>query len=361
MTIHRTAATTSRSGPTIWRSRMRCPRWRNGSGRWGRPRRRFSRKTAGRNTSRSLGLEREALQEARQVRPRFAVRARDRLEGGRVVHVRGHALRDALLEGRHVLVLVEHADRDPVSPFEGLLQRLRGLLLDLGRIADHRIIALVLELVDAGQRSTAPRILPILAPVPLLRVQVVVRRARLQDIEEGVSFVLDPRLNRRDEMLDIVRVAAADPCRARREGQPDRVDGLVDIRVGERLRLNAELEGRRGLALRQPVDAVVVDDVQHVQVPAAGVHEVSPADSKPVAFAAFPRTTSWIASYSSVLDIGRPLYFRMKWVISTPLCSRTMPASCAPKFISIPIRRFAFARYGRISAVGNGLIRRTWR
>src|SRR3989449_1907843 len=286
MTIHRTAATTSRSGPTIWRSQMRCPRWRNGSGRWGRPRRRFSRKTAGRNASRSLGLEREALQEPRQVRPRFAVRARDRLEGGRVVHVRGHALCNALLKRRHVLVLVKHADGDAVSPFERLLQGLRGLLLDLGWIADHGIVALVLELVDARQRATARRILPVLAPVPLLRVQVVVRRAGLQDIEEGVSFVLDPRLDRGDEVLDIVRVAAADPCRARCEGEPYRVDGLVDVRMGEGLRLDAELEGRRGLALRQPVDAVVVDNVQHVQVPAAGVHEVSAADSEPVAVAA---------------------------------------------------------------------------
>src|SRR2546430_5922934 len=216
MTIHPTAATTSRYGPTIWRSRMRCPRWRNGSGRWGLPRRNCSRKTAGRNASRSLGLEREALQEPRQVRPRLAVRACDRLKGGRMVHVGGHALRDALLERRHVLVLVEHADRDPVSPFEGLLQRLRGLVLDLGRIADHRIVALVLELVDARQRSAARRILPILAPVPLLSVQVVVRRAGLQYIAEAVSFVLDPRLDRRDERLDVVRGAPVNPFPAGR-------------------------------------------------------------------------------------------------------------------------------------------------
>src|SRR5438093_1775063 len=160
MTIRRTAATTSRFGLTTSRSRMRCPRWRNGSGRWGRPRRRFSRKTAGRNASRSLGLEREALQEPRQVRPRFAVRARDRLEGGRVVHVRGHALCNALLKRRHVLVLVKHADRHAVSPFEGLLQRLRGLLLDLARAAAHRIVALVLDLVARSKGATVRRTLP---------------------------------------------------------------------------------------------------------------------------------------------------------------------------------------------------------
>src|SRR2546428_1630899 len=265
---------------------MRCPRWRSGSGRWGLPRRNSSRKTAGRNASRSLGLEREGLQEPRQVRPRFAVRACDRLEGGRVVHVCGHALCDALLERRHVLVLVEHADRDAVSPFERLLQGLRGLLLDFGWLVDHRVVALVLELVDAGQRSTARGILPILAPVPLLRVQVVVRRARLQDIEEGVSFVLDSRLDLRHGMLDIDRVTPADPCRAGREGQPNRVDGLVDVRMGEGLGLDAELQGRRGLALRQPVDDVVVDDVEHVQVPAAGVQDEFAADYLPDAYAA---------------------------------------------------------------------------
>src|SRR3989454_7809039 len=286
MTIHRTGATTSRSGPTIWRSRMRCPRWRSGSGRWGPPQGIFSRKTARRNASRSLGLEREALQEPRQVRPRLAVRTRDGLEGGRVVHVRGHALRDALLERRHVLVLVEHPDRDAVSPFERLLQRLRRLLLDFGRIADHRVVALVLELVDARQRSIARRILAVLAAVPLFRIQVVVRRARLEDVEEGVALVLDPRLDRGDELLDIVRITAADPRRAGGEGEPDRVDRLIDVWMGQGLRLHAELQGRRRLALRQTVDAVVVDDVQHVQVPPTGVHEVSAADSKPVAVAA---------------------------------------------------------------------------
>src|SRR2546428_7364878 len=106
MTIHRTGAMTSRSELTIRRTLMRWPRWRSGSGRWGPPQGIFSRKTARRNASRSLGLEREALQEPRQVRPRLAVRTRDRLEGGRVVHVRGHALRDALLERWHGPVLV---------------------------------------------------------------------------------------------------------------------------------------------------------------------------------------------------------------------------------------------------------------
>src|SRR5207244_12088342 len=137
----RTAATTSRSGPTTRRSRMRCPRWRSESGKWGSPLRTSWKRDARRGASPSLGLERQSLHEPRQVRPRFAVRARDRLEGRRVLHVGWHALCDALFERRHVFVLVEHADRDAVSPFERFLERLRRLLLDLGRVADHRVVA----------------------------------------------------------------------------------------------------------------------------------------------------------------------------------------------------------------------------
>src|SRR5438552_954821 len=282
MTTRRTGATTSPSGPTTRRSPTRCPRWPSGSGRWGSPRSISSKRTVRRSAWPSLGLEHQALHERGQVRPRFAVRACDRLEGGRVLHVRGHALRDALLERQHVLVLVENADRDAVSPLEGLFQRLRGLLLDFGRLVDHRIEAFILELVDARQRSPRRGVLAILAPVTLFSIEFVVRRSRLEDIEERVAFVLNPLFDRRDEMFDVVRVAAADPSRPRGERAPARTDGLVDVRMGEGLRLDAELEGRRGLALRQPVDAVVVDDVQHVQVPTARIHEVPAADPEAV-------------------------------------------------------------------------------
>src|SRR5437016_4183774 len=109
MTTRRTGATTSPSGPTTRRSPTRCPRWPSGSGRWESPRSISSKRTVRRSAWPSLGLEHQALHERGQVRPRFAVRACDRLERGRVLHVRGHALRDALLERQHVLVLVEHA------------------------------------------------------------------------------------------------------------------------------------------------------------------------------------------------------------------------------------------------------------
>src|SRR2546425_7206783 len=150
----RTAATTSRSGPTIRRSRMRCPRWRSESGKWGSPRRTSWKRDARRSAWPSLGLERQSLHEPRQVRPRFAVRACDRLEGRRVLPVGRHALRHALFEGRHVFVLVEDANRDSVSPFPRFLERLRRLLLHLGRFPGPPVVAFLLALLDAGHCLT---------------------------------------------------------------------------------------------------------------------------------------------------------------------------------------------------------------
>src|SRR5205823_1218871 len=81
-------ATTSRSGRTIRRSGMRCRRCRSASGRWGSPRKSCWKNPGPRSGSPSLALERHPLNEPRQVRPRFAVRSRDGLEGRRIVHVR---------------------------------------------------------------------------------------------------------------------------------------------------------------------------------------------------------------------------------------------------------------------------------
>src|SRR5439155_20234846 len=99
-----------------------------------------------------------------------------------------------------VLVLVVPAVRAAVPPSERLLEGLGRLLFALGGIVDHGVVAFVFELVDTRHPPSRRRLLPVLAAVPLLRVQIVVRRARLEDIEEGIALVLDPLLDRGDEM-----------------------------------------------------------------------------------------------------------------------------------------------------------------
>src|SRR5205807_1922551 len=102
---------TSRFGRTIRRSRMRCRKCPSGSGKWGSPRRTCSKNRDRPNEWPSRALERHPLDEPGQIRPRFAVRARDRLQGRRVVHVRVDALHDSFLERGDVFALEEHPDR----------------------------------------------------------------------------------------------------------------------------------------------------------------------------------------------------------------------------------------------------------
>src|SRR5438034_3989318 len=148
---------TSQSGRTIRRSPMQCRKCPSGSGKWGNPRRTCSKNLDRPNEWPSRALERHPLDEPGQIRPRFAVRARDRLQGRRIIHVRGDASHDPFLEPGDVFALKEHPDRYAIPPFEGLLQRLRRLLLEFGRFVHDRVKPFVLKLVHPRERTAAVR------------------------------------------------------------------------------------------------------------------------------------------------------------------------------------------------------------
>src|SRR5439155_1625716 len=80
------------------------------------------------------------------------------------------------------------------------------------------------------RRTAAVPFLAVLAAVPFLRVDVVVRRARLQDIEERVALVFDPLLQQGDQVLDVVGISAPDPGRAGGQGEPNWIHRVVDVR-----------------------------------------------------------------------------------------------------------------------------------
>src|SRR2546426_5967582 len=229
-------------------------------------------------------VHREGLQELREVRGGPSLGVRDRLLRGRVRQVVRDPRRDPLLVRGHELILVEPPDRDLVPPLPPLHHRLCDLRVNLLFRVDDGVVRAV-ELVHPREGPPLVLVLPVLPAEPLLRVDVVVRRAGLEDVEERVPLVLDPLADQGDEVLDVVRIPAADPCRARSEGEPQRVHALVHVRGGHRLRPHAEPQGRGRLTLREAIDAVVEDDVQHVYVPAAGVHEVRRADSESVSVA----------------------------------------------------------------------------
>ena len=98
--------------------------------------------------------------------------------------------------------------------------------------------------------------------------------------------MIDRLDHQRDQCLHVEGIAPPDPGVPGAEGEGDRIDALLDRRLRHRLRLQAFRQRRRGLSFGQPVDAVVEDDVGHVDVAAAAVDEVAGADAIPVTIAA---------------------------------------------------------------------------
>src|SRR5438552_4991598 len=154
---------TSRSGRTIRRSRMRCRKCPSGSGKWGNPRRTCSKNLDRPNEWPSRALERHPLDEPGQIRPRFAVRARDRLQGRRIIHVRGDALHDPFLERGDVFALKEHPDRYATPTLGGLLARLSPPLLERALLVHARHTLSVHTLVHTGARAGGARLCGLLA------------------------------------------------------------------------------------------------------------------------------------------------------------------------------------------------------
>lgn len=131
------------------------------------------------------------------------------------------------------------------------------------------VVALFLELVKPGGE-------------PLLGVQVVVGGAGLEDMEEGQAPVLNSLLDEFLQALHVVGVAPGDPGVARGKGQEQGVEAALGVGLGEAFGLLPQAQGGPGLALGEAVDLVVVEDVEHVHVPAPRGHEVPGPDAQAV-------------------------------------------------------------------------------
>src|SRR5437879_12168621 len=83
-------------------------------------------------------------------------------------------------------------------------------------------------------------------------------------------------------MLCIVGVGSGDECEPGGQCKHDRIDVRVDVRLGQGLCLQSQLESWRCLALSQPIDTVVMDDVCHVDVSSSCMDKVSNSNSEAV-------------------------------------------------------------------------------
>src|SRR2546426_3203262 len=146
---------------------------------------------------------------------------------------------------------------------------------------DDPVVSPLLELVGPRHHLSLDVEVSLPGPV-LLRRDVVIRGAGLENVDEGETLVLNRPPDQVLEMPDVVGVPPRDEGVARGQREKDRVDALIDVRLREGLRLHPQLERGGGLSLRQAIDAVVEDNVSHIDVPPAGVDEVARAYPHPV-------------------------------------------------------------------------------
>src|SRR5207244_3773583 len=92
-------------------------------------------------------------------------------------------------------------------------------------------------------QTAEPGSADVLPGIPLLGSQVVVDRAGLEDVEEGGAFVLDRLDDQGDEGFHLEGVAAADPGVAGAQGHGQRIDALLDRRIGHGLGLQPLAQG----------------------------------------------------------------------------------------------------------------------
>ena len=103
-------------------------------------------------------------------------------------------------------------------------------------------------------------------------------------VDEGRALVADCGRDQRHELALVARERARDEGGAQLQRDRDEVDGIVS--VGHALLgFRAAVGGRGELALGQAVDAVVLDDIGHVDAAADRMRELAEADRGEIAVA----------------------------------------------------------------------------
>src|SRR5881394_1136710 len=155
---------------------------------------------------------------------------------------------------------------------------------------DRQHVARVVGRLDIARGRHEVRVDHAMTELPRVRVAlrrvlvIVERHARRQHVDQREAAVADSGLDQRHELLLVAREAARDERAAERERDLDRVDRRLLVHLAA-LRLRADVRRRRELPLREPVHAVVLDDVDHVEVATQRMHELTDPDRQRVTVA----------------------------------------------------------------------------
>ena len=106
---------------------------------------------------------------------------------------------------------------------------------------------------------------------------IVEGHAGADDVEDGRAVVAEGTFHERNDLFRIPGEGAGHIGRSELDRQPAEIDGgeIVDH---ARFELGAEVGGRRELTLREPVDPVVLDDIDDGEIPAEKVDELPDPD-----------------------------------------------------------------------------------
>src|SRR5262245_8171198 len=126
------------------------------------------------------------------------MRVSDQSSRGRCASVTRYSCGEALLIGRYCPLLQKYADGNTVTAPLGLQHELSHLAddsLTISLLLDDRIVPFLLYIIHA--RPTTVRIL---ANEPVFRMQIVIRRARLQHVQIGQPRMADRLPNELGQM-----------------------------------------------------------------------------------------------------------------------------------------------------------------
>jgi hypothetical protein len=113
---------------------------------------------------------------------------------------------------------------------------------------------------------------------------IVERDARRNDVDERRPFMLERGLDERHQLRLVAGKAARHERGAKADRHADEIDRLVK-RARALLALRTAVCSGGKLSLGQPVHAVVLDDIDHVDAPPHGVGELAEPDRRRVTVA----------------------------------------------------------------------------
>src|SRR5665213_2870189 len=113
---------------------------------------------------------------------------------------------------------------------------------------------------------------------------VVERNARANHVKEGNTAVRVSPLDERHQLMLVTGETSPDVSRSEEDCQRHEINRIADV-ADTPLRCRARISGRRKLAFGQSINAVVLDDINHLHATPEAMGEMAQPDRRRIAVA----------------------------------------------------------------------------